>query len=256
MSLKCVAASNQKLEIPGPVTATSNKRFLLGMCWVKFNTTGGIVDHDVDLLQYSTGTSLTQSRFGLNTLANTSGRIQVKGRATDAEPLKTFSDLVFINFDVWHHVAGLIDYETSHAWIWVDGEHSSSGPMNGTFAATRTASTPSLHGRIGGGLTDPTQGLDGVEEDARLYDTPGIDPSDVIAPVNQMVRTIYTLRGKDSIIKGLLHRWPLKDRSSGTIVSAANLVSGERIVATPVNSPTWSGESVVSFEKKALRRSV
>lgn len=253
MSIRCVGASNQKLEIPGPITATANKRFLLGMCWVKFNNTS-ILDHDVDLLQYSTGTSLTQSRFGVNTLGNTSGRIQVKGRATDAETLKTFSDLVFINFDTWQHVAGLIDYETSHAWIWVNGEHSSSGPMNGIFSATRTASTPSLHGRIGGGLTDPTQGLDGVEEDARLYDTPGIDPADVIAPVNQLVRNIYSLHGKDSIIKGLLHRWPLKDFSSGSIVTAANVVSGENIVATPVNGPTWSSDSVLSFEKKPLRR--
>ncbi len=249
MSIRFAAASNQKLEIPGPVQLTANRTFLIGMCWVKLNSTDQILN-DMDLFQYSTGTSLTQSRFAVTLIAGANGRLQVKGRAADSDSLSIFSPLVFTNFDTWRHVAGAIDYERGRGYLWVDGQPTGFGAMGVPFSATQTAATPSLHGRIGGGLTDPTQGVDGVQEDVRLYSSWDFDLANLTDPPDsKQLQTIFALRGKDSIVKTLLHRYPLKDVGSGAVVTVKPTSDAERIVATSVNSPVWSDESIISFQK-------
>jgi hypothetical protein len=254
MSVTFVSSSNQALDVPGPVMATANKSVLVGMCWVRlaaFPTAD-----DSDFIQYSTGVSLTQSRYGMTCALGTGGRVTIKGRATDAESLKSFTTgIEFLSLGVWLHIAGVVDYADSHAYFYMNGDLEDNGPMSAPCAASQTAATPSLHGRIGGGLTSTVQGIDGELEDVRLYDFDGLNKSLIggVAP-NARIQTIYSLRGRDSIVDHLMHRFTLKDLGAGSVVLAANIAEAERIVAVAVNAPTWNTDTITSLQKLPPRR--
>jgi hypothetical protein len=235
----------QSLNIPGPITVTKNKSILVAMCWLRLARLP-VLD-DMNFLVYSDGASPTSIRYKLKMrLGDPAGSVTVGGQAVDGEGLKFFvSSGSLVVPGVWVHVAGVLDYNTSKAYVYKNGVLFDSGKVNGTFAAGSTSNTNSLGGTIGAHLDGDSEALEGIIEDVRLY-------SNVHSP-NQ-IQTIATLHGKDSVVLNLGHRFPLTDRSTGTVSRAANIAPSERIMASGQRSPTWEQDVITSLQKKPLRK--
>ena len=58
------------------------------------------------------------------------------------------------------------------------------------------------------------------------------------------IKTIYKTLGVDGIEYGLTRRWPMKEKNLATVPGANTVldISGERAIATPVGSPTYSAD--------------
>lgn len=236
--------NTQSIAIPGPITATKNRSVLTGMCWVKLNRLP--VSDDFDFLVYSDGTdSPSRMRYKIKTFLGDAGAISVGGTCPDGTTALFFTEpSPSLVPDKWIHIAGAVDYAQSFAYIYVDGDLVASGKVNGTYGASQTSNTNSPRGSIGSLSGGDSEGADGLIEDVRLYS--------VHSP--SQIKTIASLHGKDSVRANLLHRFPLKDLPSGNISVAANIAASERIDGVGARNPTWSTESVLSFEKRALKR--
>lgn len=237
--------NTQSIAIPGPITVTKNQSILTGMCWVKLNRLP--VADDFDFLVYSDGTdSPSRMRYKIKTFLGDSGAISVGGTCPDGTTALFFTEpSPSLVPGRWMHIAGAVDYAHSFAYIYVDGDLVASGKVNGTYGATQTSNTDSPRGSIGSLAGGDSEAADGLIEDVRLYS--------VHSP--SQIKTIASLHGKDSLVANLLHRFKLKDHPSGNISVAANVVSGERIDGIGSRNPTWSTDSVLSFEKLQRRKS-
>ncbi len=234
----------QSLHIPGPITVTKNKSLLVGMCWVRLARLP-VLD-DMNFIVYSDGANPTSIRYKLKMrLGDPSGSVTVGGQAVDGEGLKFFvsvGDLIVPG--IWTHVAGVLDYATNIAYVYINGALADHGAVNGTFAANQTSNTNSLVGTLGAHLDGDSEALEGLMEDARLY---------TVHSPNQ-IQTIATLHGKDSIKNNLQHRFPLKDLASGAVSRAMNNAPSEEIMAVGQRSPLWSTAVITSFQKRPQRK--
>ncbi len=238
--------NTQSLAIPGPITATKNRAVLFGMAWVKLTALPTLDDYD--FLVYSDGTdTISRMRFKLKTFLGDGGFLSVGGTAPDATtPLFRTATTNPIEPGRWTHVAGAVDYTNSLAFLYIDGDLIDSGPVDGTFGAATTSNTDSPRGAIGALSGGDSEGCNGEIEDVRLYS----------AHSPAAVKTIAALRGKDSVVANLLHKFPLKDLPSGVITAAVNVADFERIEAVAGRSPTWSDETITSRQKLPPRSNV
>jgi hypothetical protein len=213
--------------IPGPVTVTKNRTALFGMARVLMKafpaTDNKICDYTINVG--------TNARFTIQYDSATPTQVQVGGRALDADPQRILLCPTGLSLGVWTHVIAGIDYATSTGAIYYDGVLVASGALNGALGATQTANTNSNGGGIGI-RPNGSQGMVGLIEDFRLY-------SRIIGPAEAL--TIATSKGKDGIVDGLLHRYPLNDGAPGAaMVACVGLAADERIVAAPLGAPLFA----------------
>lgn len=236
--------NTQSIAIPGPITATKNRSVLVGMCWVKLAALPSI--DDFDFLVYNDGTdSPSRMRYKLKTFLADAGLVSVGGCTPDGSTARFFTASTDpLVPGRWTHIAGATDYATSRGYVYIDGVLVDSGAMSAPFGATTTSNTDSPRGAIGALGGGDSEAMQGEMEDVRLYSNHSPNA----------IRTIATLRGKDSIKAGLLHRWPLKDNRTGNVVTAANFSEVEEIVGIGARNPTWQVDTNISLQKLPLRR--
>lgn len=232
-----VTGPSEGVLIGGPVTATKNQSVLFGMAWVLFRAFPAT---DTKICDYTINVG-NNSRFTIQYDNLTPGFIFVGGRATDAEGIKIVQSPTSLELSRWTHVACMLDYENSIGAVWYDAELQISAPVTGApFAAAQTANTNSANGGIG---TRPnaTQGMSGLIDDFRLYNR-RLGESEL--------KTIVAGKGKDAIVDGLLHRYPLNDAGPPTpVVSCACIASAERIVATAIGAPMFGAGITVARQR-------
>jgi hypothetical protein len=236
--------NTQSIAIPGPITLTKNRSVLVGMCWVKLAALPSI--DDFDFLVYNDGTdSPSRMRYKLKTFLGDGGLVTVGGCTPDGSTARFFTAPAgALVPGRWTHIAGATDYATSRGYVYVDGVLVGSGAMSAAFGATATSNTDSPRGAIGSLGGGDSEAFQGEMEDVRLYS--------IHSP--NAIKTIATLRGKDSIKAGLLHRWPLKDQRTGNVSTAANFAEAEEIVGLGARNPTWQPDTNISFQKLPFRR--
>lgn len=223
-----MAGTNEGVLIGGPVTVTKNQSFLFGMAWVLFRSFPAV---DTKVCEYSIGTGIN-ARFTIQYDNLTPGQIFVGGRATDGEGLHFLQAATTPVLGQWTHIAGLLDYANSLGEVYYNGVLQASGVVSAApFAATQTANTNSTGGAIGS-RPNGTQGMDGFIEDFRLYNR---------RMSQAEIQTIVAAKGKDAINEGLLHRYPLSDGAPpGLLVTTACIANAERIMGTPLGTPTFA----------------
>jgi len=236
-----LAGTTEGIDLPGPVTVTKNRSALTGMAWVLFRSV--TAPATAKIFGYSTGTNDTLSRFTLQWQSGSSGQLRVGGRALDTDPQVLLQSATLLTVGRWFHVVGIIDYANSFGYIYIDGALDIAGALTGTFGAAQTANTNTLDARWGDHEGSGNQGMNGLIEDGRLYNR-------ILGPGE--VKTIFSSRGKDGIWDGLLHRYPFDDGSPGSALVATVPLSGaERIVGTPIGSPSFAAGTVSNRMRRA-----
>lgn len=129
------------------------------------------------------------------------------------------------------------------------------------YSVTAGTSQPFVNGTAYTGSTNVTQVTSGT---MCLFDRPGSsDPTDCdlhdvrVYSRNLSLaehRTIYYSRGTDSIVEGLLHRWPMNESPSGTTLSGTGTVkdigSGGLNISADTNPPTYIYDASLSFTRR------
>lgn len=224
VSVSC--GSTTGILIPGPITATKSQVALTGVCRVLFRT---ILATDTKLWDYEVSNG-TNSRFTCQWVSGAPGQPRIGGRATDAESQKTLTSPFVFQTGLWYHVVGSIDYANSAGAVYVNGVLTVAGALSGTFDAPITANTDSRNGGIGV-RPNETQGMDGLIEDFRLYNR-------LLGTAE--VETLYSTYGKDGMLEGLQHDYPLNDMAPDiAVTSVACIAEPERIIGTPIGSPLF-----------------
>jgi hypothetical protein len=226
------AGVNEGILIGGPVTVTKNQSFLAGSAWVLFRQFAAT---DTKICEYSISNNVN-ARFTLQYDSLTPGRIEVAGRALDADAIRNLVSPTSLTLGAWTHVVGVLDYANATGEIYYDAVLVASGALSGTFGATQTANTNSQSASIGC-RANSTQGPNALIDDFRLYNR---------RLSQNEVSTIFAGRGKDSILEGLLHRYPLNDGAPpDAVASCVCIANAERIVGTPLGSPTFAPGTTV-----------
>ena len=148
--------------------------------------------------------------------------------------------------NTWVHVA--VTYDAS-AWnnaplIYVNGVSVSVGNQNYYVPTANSSLATNLS--VGGGVlfnsTALNRGMDGYVEDVRHYDR--------ILSANEIM-DIYTSRGKDNIVHGLLNRFPCNESYVGDTVAGAEIKDwGRHQLVTAAGGTITYDESRLTFIKE------
>ncbi|KKL97978.1 hypothetical protein LCGC14_1829030 [marine sediment metagenome] len=141
---------------------------------------------------------------------------------------------------VWQHVAGVYDGSTLR--VYLDGVQD-----GGTSAVLGTIRTGSQDVWLGANPnTASDRPWDGDIDDARIYDR---------ALTAEEILTIFTARGTDGIVDGLLSRYQLNEQPPGTVVPVtADFVKDagpSKNDGDAVGGPIYS-DSILRFRRKGL----
>lgn len=160
---------------------------------------------------------------------NSTGTIQLNGRAPDTVVLSGITSTPTISTGAWHHIAGTLDYTNKVGVIYIDGVAvASTGTL--MFTANQTDNTTSIGSTIGAADANTSLNLNAHLEDLRVYSR--LLDADEIA-------TIYASNGKDDIYFGLNARYALKGPAAGTATTNPDETPTE-LPGTGQNSPTFS----------------
>ena len=138
----------------------------------------------------------------------------------------------------WFHIAGTYDGTTLR--IYVNGVEENSNTITG--GNLRSVAAPV---RIGSGSGDGEEPMDGILDDARIYDR-ALSADEIL--------TIYNSRGRDGIALNLKARYLLNEGAPGVAASGAGVIkdSGPNgLDGTPANSPIWASGQL-RFSRKPL----
>jgi hypothetical protein len=173
----------------------------------------------------------------ISILVNSSGQIELRGRAPDATSYTTELSTPTISAGSWIHLAGVIKYSgTPDGSIYINGAAVATTGSFG-FVNPLTDNTVSLRSSVGAIDGSTLYFVNGQMEDLRCYNR-NLSADEVA--------TIYAARGKDHIVYGLNARYKLFGPSAGTVTTELD-VSDYKLNGTPQNSPTWA-ESPLSIK--------
>lgn len=158
------------------------------------------------------------------------GLIEVRGRAPDSESFTTILSVPAISTGVWTHIAAVIHYDSDTGDVFINGAAvSTTGSF--IFTNTFTDNTDSLRSSIGAGDNGAAFFLNAEIEDIRCYERE--------LTANE-INTIYSSRGKDSIVFGLDARYCAVGPENVAVTAECDL-SVLKLNGTANNSPTWRG---------------
>ena len=165
---------------------------------------------------------------------------------TDADPAVLFNDLnqTFPSFpssvtfatNTRYHIT-CTAANTDLAQIYVNGVFDSD---DNTASGSPGADTLHIGHRTG---APGDEYFNGFIEDMRIYDR--------VLSANEIF-TIYSCRGLDAIVHGLLHRWLMNEKAMDVIASGAGSikdVASGQLNMTPNNSPVYEGSQLI-FKRK------
>jgi hypothetical protein len=139
------------------------------------------------------------------------------------------------SYNEWHFIAYTYTASTTTHTLSIDG------------ATPITAVVASQSGNVeicdvaGNAYGEP---LDGFMDDTRIYNRP---------LSRNEIQTIYSLRGNDHIVNGLLSRWTFTEGATGTAITSVRDISGNaHNSATIYGSLTYSDVSM-SFTRRSHR---
>lgn len=225
MAIDC-GGTNEGVLIGGPVTVTKNQSVLCCSAWVLFRQFAAV---DTKVCEYSISNNVN-ARFTIQYDTLTPGQLEVGGRALDADAIRILTSPTSLTLGLWTHVVGVLDYANATGEIYYNNVLVASGALSGAFGAAQTANTNSQSASIGC-RANSTQGPNALIEDFRLYNR-RLGPGEV--------STIFAAKGKDAILDGLLHRYPLNDGAPSNLVASCICISNaERIIATQLGTPTF-----------------
>lgn len=137
-----------------------------------------------------------------------------------------------------YHIACAYNVPTGAVTVWRDGVQVDSG----TDRNSLSGGTFVLNDRPG-----VFQGILGALFDCRIYDR---------FLLSSEVETIYNALGKDGIIWGQLHRWPLAEGPEGSVPSGTGAIKDigfGQLDITPAGSPTYTyQEYCASYVRRAV----
>lgn len=138
-----------------------------------------------------------------------------------------------VNNNQWNHVVGT--YDGTDLRIYLDGAFDS---LLNSSGLTMTDNGQPVG--LGFNGNDQFLPMDGDMDDLRIYDR-ALSAAEIL--------TLFTLRGKDDIINGLVSRWTMREREPGIGPTAAGSIkdigpSGND--GNPTNTPTYT-DGILSF---------
>lgn len=243
----CNFTGSQALVVQGPISGTANQAAFTIMCWIRITDLPSAADQQT-YVTWSNGTN-GNSRIQLQMRGTgvTRGAFALNCRATDGEAVTRFetNSLTLPQPGSWQHLAGVVDYVAKSGLIYVNG--ASVGVNLATannIGAAATSNTPSLRGKIGNtSQNDTTEFMNGIIEDARLYNF-------AMGPI--AIESIFTERGADDFVQGLIQRFPLKDFGSGVqVIQVAPVNNGDRQIGTvSVGTLSFASDSITVTRKR------
>ncbi len=202
------------------------------MCWINLSADTQNIDIISKYKSSPRGFTLQtdddppNDTWGIFIIAKTSSTLQ--GSGWTANPLVT---------GTWYHLVGQFVPNTS-VQVWLDGVLSNEKTTS--IPATMYNPVNDLHfgTRPSGG-----QNLNGILDDIRIYNR----------NLSQVeIKTVYTARGRDGIVEGLVSRWTMNEKSNGATVSGADSIKDLVLngnSGSPEGSPTYS-ESILGFRRR------
>lgn len=205
-------------------------------CWAYPTTTG-----TATLLGLSIG-SAGATNLSRLTLAKTGTQFQGGGRALDSDS-NTLITTGSYSINTLYFVVMRVQFTTARGYLRVytlSGLASENDTTLGNMTPGNTSNTASRSASIAAEEDGSSSFFVGRIWDARVYDRFLSDNECDI---------IFALRGRDSIVDGLKHRFPLDEGATGVAVgTAANILKD---VARPpltqqaaVDGPTWAAPAV------------
>ncbi len=198
--------------------------------WVIFDSFGV---SDARMLSKATSSSESAHYFMLSSIYS-GGKMIMRGRLKTNGSTKTFFEsgsTPALSLNTLHHVGYV--YNGSTVLFYRDGDPvSASSSLSGTIdtsasTSVRIADNPGTHRKE----------LDGTVEDTRIYER---------ALSANEVKTIFSARGRDSVIYKLKYRWILNEDSCGQ--SAAGKDSIKDLMGnangTPSSNPVYQGSNL------------
>ena len=130
-----------------------------------------------------------------------------------------------ISAGVWTFVA--MRYTGAAQQLYINGAQVATQALSGNVA---TSANPLRIAAVNTGTE--VREFDGPLDDIRVY-TRALTPNELL--------TLYTLRGGDNIVNGLLWRWRMAELAPGTAATGAGSVkdAAGNLNGTPLNSPTY-----------------
>lgn len=238
MSINCNGAN--AIQILGPITSTANQAALSLSCWVRLNNLP-IADNMTPCVW---ATNAGTTRFGLNFRSATPGSARIIARAADADALSTFetNSTTVLTPGQWQHFICTLDYANASGLIYINAV-SQALTAAAAFSQGTTSNTNSSVAKIGCNVNNNTsEFVNGLIEDVRLY-------TRILSQAE--ITTIFTGRGMDGIIQGLVARYMLNDLAELlTVNGVANVTAFDRIIGTnPTASPMSFDTTMITGRK-------
>lgn len=240
MAMSFVAASSQYVSLGTLLNSLQNVSTATLSVWVNPVDVGAT---ERFILAYSVGTVNNQSRARLAEDITANNTWMITGRRVDGDAQSAVNSISTISTGTNVHIVGAYNYTGGALTIYINGAQSNTLAIAGWTG--NTSNTTSQAASI---ATRPDAGagtfFNGIIDDARVYNR--------LLSANE-INTIYRARGKDSIIRGLIHRYNFFEAATGTIATGAGTVrdkgSGTHVNGTPTNSPTYAS-AIVSKRRR------
>lgn len=227
MAVTLPTGSNAGLLIAGTRNQIQNVPGATLSAWV--NATG-FANTENYIIAFSIGTSTTSMRIHLS--ARSSGVWRTATRCLDSNSASILDSTTATATKTWFHLATVVDYTGSIVTLYVNGKYNNSMTPSWGSNSSDTASQSAGIGIRGDSSTSTD--FNGRIEDVRVYNR---------ALSAAEIETIYTSRGADYPIKGLINRWDFIGPEavglrSGTGGAAQDIMGRNNL--TIVNSPLYS----------------
>lgn len=128
---------------------------------------------------------------------------------------------------VWHFAA--MTYDGINTRIYLDGIQDGINAQTGNIVSG--TGKPALLAALDDGSIK--RQLDGLLDDTRIYNR-ALTPNEIL--------TMFTLRGKDNIINGMLHQWKMSELAPGIAATVANSIidfGSAQFNGDPILAPTY-----------------
>jgi hypothetical protein len=230
-----ILASSQSLNLGSSLTSFNNVTEATIMAWVQLSS---LPSSDLTIMAFSTSNSTSTARCSI-LYRGPSSVFRAVGRRQVYDSSVTVSSTTIPTSSEIYHVCAVFQYNAQILRMYINGIQEST-----TVAPTWTGATSasnSLRARIaatGSGASF----FNGAITDARTYNR---------ALTSQEIYNIYTSRGRDTIVVGLLDRWKLMQGPPGSVINIGDprSVGSLQGIATPLGSPTWAENLGVSTRK-------
>ncbi len=213
----------------GRLDVSSGLTELTICAWVVYNS---FTIGDQRIFSKATTHNEADHWFMLSGNNNTQNRFRLKTGGTVTTHFENTSTL---HTGQLYHIG--VVYTGSNIIFYRDGQQTGSSSKGGIIDTDASVET-----WIGDNPGTHRKEFDGEISDVRLYER---------ALSAEEMQTIYALKGKDGIYRGLKHRWTLDESGEGVLATGADTVRDHigNQAGTPNSSPTYRGNEITPYRR-------